>query len=263
VGHHNDSLVTLDHGAIAQIAQRLANVQRVLWITGAGLSADSGLPTYRGTGGLYDTSKTDDGISIEQALSAQTYATRPDLTWKYVSQVESACTDAVPNAAHQIIAQSQTRFESWVLTQNVDGLHRVAGSANVIDIHGDIHDLYCPRCTWRERVLSFLTLEKPPLCPQCGGWIRPDVVLFGELLAQDKMRTLARELACGFDAVLSIGTQSRFQYISQPVIDARAANALTVEINPDATSVSETVEFKLASGAAQTMTAIWQHLTQP
>lgn len=242
---------------IRAIAQRLKKSQSVLFITGAGISADSGLPTYRGIGGLYEQEETDDGIPIEAALSGAMFQRNPALTWKYIHQIESSCRNAGPNRAHAVIAQLESRFDRvWTLTQNVDGLHHVAGSTQVIDIHGDVHSLVCTRCIHRWRVASYAGLSIPPSCPECDSLVRPEVVLFGEMLPYDRTRMLQEQLMQGFDAVISIGTTSVFPYIAQPVVDARRRGMLSVEINPGQSEVSHIVDYRLRMGAAAAMDAL-------
>ena len=191
---------------ITAIARRLKESRSVLFVTGAGISADSGLPTYRGIGGLYEQDETDDGIPIEAALSGAMFRRDPAITWKYIHQIESSCRGAGPNRAHRVIAELEQRFERvWTLTQNVDGLHHAAGSTQVIDIHGDVHWLLCTRCGHRWRVESYVGLPIPPACPECDSLVRPEVVLFGEMLPLDRVRVLQEQLARGFDAVLPHG----------------------------------------------------------
>lgn len=229
----------------------------MLFVTGAGISADSGLPTYRGIGGLYEQDETDDGIPIEAALSGAMFQRDPAITWKYIHQIESSCRDAGPNRAHEAIAELEDRFDRvWTLTQNVDGLHHTAGSTQVIDIHGDVHWLLCTQCGHRWRVESYAGLPIPPTCPECDSLVRPEVVLFGEMLPVDRVRVLQEQLMHGFDAVFSIGTTSVFPYIAQPVIDARRRGGLTVEINPGVSEVSQVVTHRLRTGAAATMDAL-------
>lgn len=247
----------MEERQIAEIARRLRGSRSVLFVTGAGISADSGLPTYRGIGGLYEQEETDDGIPIEAALSGAMFQRDPALTWKYIHQIESSCRDAGPNRAHHAIAELEQRFERvWTLTQNVDGLHHAAGSAQVIDIHGDVHRLLCTRCGHRWRVRSYVGLDIPPSCLECASLVRPEVVLFGEMLPLDGTRILQEQLMRGFDAVFSIGTTSVFPYIAQPVIDARRRGALTVEINPGTSEVSHIVNYRLRAGAAAAMDAV-------
>lgn len=239
----------------------LRKARSVLFITGAGISADSGLPTYRGIGGLYEAIDTPEGIPIEDALSGEMLRRNPALTWKYIHQIESSCRGASFNRAHAVLAQAEKRFERvLVLTQNVDGLHRRAGSRNVIDIHGDVHDLLCTACEYRARVSDYSRLEPLPRCPECDGVVRPDVVLFGELLPSAKVAALERELRAGFDVVFSIGTTSAFPYIARPVLDARYVGRPTVEINPGVTFVSDAVNVKIPMRAAEACAALWRRL---
>lgn len=241
---------------IDRVAARLSRCRRVLFITGAGMSADSGVPTYRGVGGLYDGIETEDGIAIEDALSGAMMRERPATCWRYILEIEAACRGAKPNPGHRIIAELERRFDVWVLTQNVDGLHRAAGSTQIIDIHGDVRRLSCTACEHRTTAVDFQGLPCPPRCPACAGVLRPDVVLFGEALSLQLVATLQRELDAGFDAVLSVGTSSLFPYITQPVVLGRRRGALTVEINPSRTPVSDTVDERLAMGASEALVAI-------
>ena len=242
-------------------ASFLRKASSLLFITGAGISADSGLPTYRGIGGLYEEANTPEGIPIEEALSGEMMRRHPALTWKYLHQIEAAARGASFNRAHAILAEAERRFERvWVLTQNVDGLHRKAGSNNVIDIHGDVHHLLCTACEYRATVQDYAELAPLPLCPDCGEPLRPDVVLFGELLPLPKVETLERELVRGFDVVFSIGTTSVFPYIARPVVEARMRRRATVEINPGETLISGEVDVKLEMRAAEACEALWTRL---
>ena len=241
------------------VAERVADAGSILFITGAGMSADSGIPTYRGVGGLYDVQSTEDGLPIEELLSGAMLERRPELTWKYLLQIADACREATFNRGHEVIAQMEQRVPRvWVLTQNVDGFHRAAGSQNVIDIHGDLHDLVCPTCDWTEYRETLGNQTVPPHCPNCNSIIRPDVVLFGEMLPQEKVNLLRTQVAEGFDLVISVGTSAVFPYITAPIYDARDRGALTVEINPGRSEISGIVEIQLASKAAATLDALWQ-----
>jgi NAD-dependent deacetylase len=246
---------------VARVADLLRDTRSILFVTGAGISADSGLPTYRGIGGLYNDIETPEGIPIEEVLSGPMMRNNPALTWKYIHQIEAACRGASFNRAHEVLALAEQRFERvWVLTQNVDGFHRKAGSGNVIDIHGDVHDIFCTQCRYRRTVEDFRGLAPSPRCPDCNGHLRPDVVLFGELLPLDKVGTMERELAKGFDVVFSIGTTSVFPYIAGPVIEAKRQGRATIEINPAGTAVSHVVDIKLSMGGAAACDAIWKRL---
>lgn len=243
---------------IAQVAGLLRKAKSVLFITGAGISADSGLPTYRGIGGLYNEAVTDEGIPIEMALAGETLQAHPEITWKYLAQIEKNCRNAQYNRGHAVIAEMERGLERiWVLTQNIDGFHHAAGSKNVIDIHGDMHRLLCTKCRWRAVIKSFSEISIPPRCPACKAIARPDVVFFGEMLPDDKLAILYRELGRGFDIYFSIGTTSVFPYIQQPILHAKSCGRPTVEINPADTEVSRIVDIKLAMGAAEALDLIW------
>ena len=242
-----------------QLAARLqGGGKRLLFITGAGLSAESGLPTYRGVGGLYADAVTEHGMPIEKALSGPIFQRMPEVTWRHIAHIEQAVRGARPNRAHDIIAALERAHEVVVLTQNVDGLHRAAGSTRVIDIHGDCHDLMCTRCPYRETRATYEGLALPPRCPECAAVVRPDVVLFEEMLPSHKLDALWYELEHGFDAYFSVGTSSLFPYIAQPMFDAARRGRLTVEINPDVTDVSDVVAHRFACGAGRALAAIFE-----
>ncbi len=243
---------------IEKIARHLNRARRVLFITGAGISADSGLPTYRGVGGLYNDDATEDGLPIETALSGHMFAQRPDITWKYLAQIADNCRGARPNPAHLAIARLEEALPGGVtvFTQNVDGLHRLAGSSRLIEIHGNLQTLICPACGFTEAVDDLAGRQLPPACPACGGVLRPDVVLFGEALPEDALQRFADTLEEGVDALFVIGTTGVFPYIAEPVVWAARAGIPTIEINPQQTRLTPYVDHHLPLGAATAMSAI-------
>jgi NAD-dependent deacetylase len=248
---------------INDIVVLLEDSNNILFITGAGISAESGLPTYRGIGGLYKDKLTKDNIPIEEALSGGMMLQNPEVTWAYISEIEKACRGAKYNHAHEIIAKMEQRFERvWVLTQNVDGFHRDAGSDKIVDIHGDIHMVFCPACSYTIPKAKYSELLIPPQCPNCNSIMRPDVVLFGEFLKAEKTRQINAELRKGFDIVFSIGTTSVFPYISRPVIEASMNGTPTVEINPSDTEVTKYVSHKFPYGAVKVLGDIWEQLDE-
>ena len=132
---------------VADIATSLQSCESLLFITGAGISAESGIPTYRGVGGLYDVEQTEEGYPIEEVLSSSMLTENPGLTWKYLLQIGKAVSGATHNRAHEIIAEIEGHFPRVLtLTQNVDGFHHSAGSKNVIEAHGNMYSLSCTSC---------------------------------------------------------------------------------------------------------------------
>ena len=242
------------------VAGLVRNARRILFITGAGISADSGLPTYRGTGGLYNGRSTRSGLPIEEVLSGATFARAPQVTWEYLLEIERHCRGAKPNAAHRAIAELEQDKVVTVLTQNIDGLHRAAGSRHVIEIHGTLHRLYCLGCRARTQVADFAGLGLPPACSACGGLLRPDVVLFGERLPPTALSALEQTVRGGLDLIVSIGTTSVFPYIAEPILFGREWGIPTVEINPDQTCVSALVDHAWRAGAADAMTNVMQRI---
>jgi NAD-dependent deacetylase len=253
----------VDRELLLQTAAALRHAQRILIITGAGLSADSGLPTYRGVGGLYN-GKTEDGLPIEMALSGPMLRRDPALCWKYIAQLGRACLGAQPNAAHYAIAQLQRiKPECWVLTQNVDGYHRAAGSPpeRLIEIHGQLAPLFCQSCGAVDPQLSeHLQRPLPPLCKECQGVLRPPVVLFEEMLPERALEILYQEMAKGFDAVLSIGTTASFPYIHEPVLRTRVSGGFTAEINPTRTDHSASMDVFLGCRALEVLEELVSHI---
>ncbi|MBL8437185.1 MAG: NAD-dependent deacylase [Zoogloeaceae bacterium] len=250
-----------DEATLDRLSDICRHARAMLFVTGAGVSVDSGLPTYRGIGGLYERRLTPEGLSIEEALSGATWNARPDLTWKYLAEIEATCRGAQPNAAHLAMAELERLHpDSVVFTQNVDGLHRQAGSQAVIEIHGSLHRLRCVECGRSRLVPDFGGLALPPQCPACGGLVRPDVVLFGEALPERGLREFERAWNRGFDVVFSVGTTSVFAYIAAPVVWARQQGICTVEINPGRTQVSDLVDIRVRAGAAEAMAGLMSRL---
>jgi NAD-dependent deacetylase len=244
--------------SIDDVAPLLDRARSLLFITGAGLSAESGLPTYRGIGGLYEGRETPEGFSIEEALSGDMLRDRPEVTWRHLREVEAASRGATFNRAHRLIALAEQRFDRVVvLTQNVDGFHRAAGSTHVIDLHGDLHDLECTRCHDLRRLPDYSALPAGvPACPVCQGLVRPRVVLFGEALPLAKLADLRQELLRGFDLYFSVGTSSLFPYISGPMLDARRRGRPTVEINPGETEISGEVAHRIRMSAGDALSLL-------
>jgi len=243
-----------------KVADLIKKSHSILVITGAGISADSGLPTYRGVGGIYENQNTEDGLAIEDALSIEMFYKNPILVWKYIQQLVVASEDKTYNDAHKILAEiEKEKHRFWILTQNVDGFHIDAGSKNVIEIHGNLKHLVCNHCGYREELKTYKNISLPPYCPQCNHILKPDVVLFGELLPIDKITLLQKELFKGFDLYLVIGTSGVFPYIYEPIFHAIYRKIPTIEINPTKTIFSSKVNIYLPERASHALKKIWEY----
>jgi NAD-dependent deacetylase len=207
------------------------------------------VPTFRGADGLWKNFKP------ESLATPQAFARDPRLVWEWYDWRRQQIAACEPNAAHHVLAAWSARFPGFTLiTQNVDGLHERAGSREVVRLHGSIWEVMCWRkCAaspprWRDETVPHP--ELPPRCPHCGDLIRPGVVWFGETLDADAVARAADASEC--DVFIAIGT-SAVVYPAAGFLDlARRAGAFTVEINPDVTPATATVDLALR-GAAEVM----------
>jgi|ERR1051325_7179497 NAD-dependent deacetylase len=216
-------------------AIREAAPQRVVVFTGAGVSAESGIPTFRGAGGLWRNFRSED------LATPQAFARDPKLVWEWYEWRRGLVREAQPNAAHEAIARLS---DAVVVTQNVDGLHARAGSRDVIELHGN---LFRTRCVQegdvRQAYAPFPSV--PPRC-RCGAPLRPDVVWFGEMLPEDAFGRAAEAIR-GADLLLVIGTSG----VVYPAAGLVALHrGVSIEINPQASGVSSACTFAIPQTAA-------------
>jgi NAD-dependent deacetylase len=162
-----------------------------------------------------------------------------------------------PNGGHAVLAGLERELpRAAVMTVNVDRLHQRAGSRNVIEMHGALHDLLCTRCEISTRHEGFDQLDIPPECGRCGGVLRPDMPLFGEPLPADPFTRLQAELDHGFDIVFAIGVPTMFPYLARPLLLAKTEGIPTVEIGTHATDVSAVVDFRLRGKPSEVLATI-------
>jgi NAD-dependent deacetylase len=238
--------------AMSELASRLRAASRVTVITGAGVSAASGIPTFRGPGGMWRNFRP------ERLATAEAFARDPALVWEWYAWRRGLVAKAMPNRAHEVLAAWSRRFEGFALvTQNVDGLHERAGTRGVIRFHGSLWELACwNRCagapsSWpAEGELE----EVPPRCPRCGGLARPGVVWFGEAIPREALAAASDALDC--DVCLAVGTSAVVYPAAGLVAEAGARGAFTVEINPEATPASSGVDLAIAGRAEDVLDAL-------
>jgi NAD-dependent deacetylase len=242
---------------VKELVDRLTPGARITVLTGAGVSAASGVPTFRGADGLWKNFRP------ETLATAEAFGRDPKLVWEWYAWRRSRIAACDPNAAHRALAHWSRRFKNFsLITQNVDGLHeRAAASAkatagqghasDVICLHGSIWEVSCWQgCAtspkrWRDDTLSFA--EIPPPCPHCGGLIRPGVVWFGESLDPLVVRQASKAAEC--DLFITIGTSAIVYPAAGFVAAAKQHGAYTVEINPEATPATSTVDLSLRARA--------------
>ena len=249
--------LVLQRDLVDAVGSLLVQARSALFITGAGMSAESGLSIYRGIAGL-ERRHPDDGKKIEAALAAEMFARKPALTWSYLLRMDSNIRSARPTRGHGVLVELERDLpRSSIMTVNIDRLHQRAGSRNVIEMHGALHDLLCEHCQISTRTTSFANLaEIPPTCGACGGVLRPDMPLFGEALPQDPMTRLQLELEQGFDLVMAIGVTTMFPYLARPLLLAKSEGIPTVEIGAVQTDVSDVVDFRFKGAPSRVLDMI-------
>lgn len=235
---------------IRALRERVLAPGRVTVLTGAGVSAASGVPTFRGADGLWRTYRP------EQLATPQAFARDPRLVWEWYDWRRTLIAGCRPNAAHEALARLSARDGFTLITQNVDGLHELAGTRNVIRFHGSIWDLHCTRCGAARVDRTAPLAALPPTCARCDGLERPGVVWFGEPIDPDVLRRCGEALSC--DVFLSVGTSS-IVYPAAGLIDAaRQAGAFTVEINPAPTGAAAGVDVAIAMNAEDALPLLVQ-----
>ncbi len=234
-----------------EVRKRIAQASRVVAFTGAGISVESGIPTFRGAGGLWRQFRAED------LATAGAFERNPELVWEWYDSRRQNMAKAEPNAGHRALAELERRIPGFTLvTQNIDGLHDRAGSRNTVKLHGDIWRLRCLACEREGDDFRVPIPEIPPRC-ECGGVLRPAVVWFGEFLPPG-VWSKAEMAASRAEVFLSIGT-SAVVYPAAGLIDvARAGGALVVEINPQETPYSEAVHYSLRGPAGEILPQLIQ-----
>jgi NAD-dependent deacetylase len=225
----------------------LSTYREIVVLTGAGVSVASGLPTYRGAGGLWKTS------NVESFATAEALRTSPERVWDFFSDVRSKIAAAPPNAAHRALAAAEARLDATqrltILTQNVDGLHQLAGSKRVVELHGTLRQSRCTSCDYaREEDLGRST--PCPCCPDCSAPLRPAVVLFEEALPVDA-EWESKKVLRDCDLFLAVGTSGTVSPASNFVRAAEYAGARTIYVNLEPMQPSNPAFRELLLGRAE------------
>ena len=238
-----------------KIIQQLLGSKKVAVLTGAGISAESGISTFRGTDGLWDK------VDPLKIATPEVFEKDPKFVWEWYEARRRQIAEAEPNRGHEVIAWMEEFFpEATLITQNIDRLHQKAGSRNPIELHGS---LWMVRCTggcgeWEDR---HELANLPPKCPQCGSLLRPGVVWFGEALPLEPWEE-ARQAAKECDAFFVIGTSALVYPAAALPEDALMRNRLVLEINPEETPPSARATLSIRSKAGEALELLREKLIE-
>ena len=223
----------------------------VVALTGAGISAESGIPTFRGAEGLWRTFRPQD------LATPAAFRRDPELVWEWYDWRRQRIAPCEPNAAHLTLAEMEATLADFTLiTQNVDGLHQAAGNRRVLELHGNIWRVRCMACDWSGEDRRVPLPQLPPRCPRCTGLLRPDVVWFGESLPQGVL-TAAWEAAAGCQWMLVIGTSAVvYPAAALPEIACRNGAHL-LECNVSPTPLTPMADEVLGGPAGEELPRWW------
>lgn len=232
---------------------RLADAEHVAVLTGAGVSAESGIPTFRDEDGLWEQ------FDPQELANVEAFLDNPELVQGWYRHRRQLVEEAEPNAGHRALADLEAHVpEVSVITQNVDDLHNRAGSSTVIELHGNITNNYCMDCerpAEAETVDAAIQEGAPARCRDCDGLIRPDVVWFGERLPPNAVEQ-ADAATDRADVFLSVGTSAVVYPAARFPVAARERGAYVAEVNPDPTGVTEEVDESVQGPAGTVLPAL-------
>lgn len=231
---------------------QLKESKRIVFFTGAGISAESGIPTFRGKDGIWNK------LRPEELANFNAFMRNPQMVWEWYNHRKKIIHESKPNAGHQAIAEMQDLFEDvTVVTQNIDNLHRRAGSKKIFELHGNIERNFCIKCRkFYNEELDFS--EGVPKC-KCGGLIRPDVVWFGEYLPEDQFSG-GEKAALNCDMFFVVGTSAVVYPAAGLVYTAKRGGAFIVEVNLEETEVSSACDASFYGEAGKILPAMVEQI---
>jgi len=229
---------------IQSIKDKIIDLDKIVFLTGAGISKESGIPTFRGSEGLwrqYDPTKL---------ASISGFYEDPKLVWEFYKSRQELIYDCSPNLGHSSIANfEKTKKSSCILTQNIDGLHERAGSNNIVELHGNILKIKCTNCNFKDKLKERLKDDSlPPICTICENVLRPSIILFGEPLEQHVWEK-AEQVSNNCDIMFIVGTSLNVGPVNQLPLYAKRNNAILVEVNPEPTIFTDLMDYSIQGSA--------------
>ena len=226
------------------IIEQIKDIQKIVFVTGAGISQESGIPTFRGKDGLWRN------YNAMELATIDAFYKNPKLVWEWYNERRRNIFAAQPNLGHKAITELEKYAEVVILTQNIDGLHQKAGSTKVLELHGSIVKIKCSVCDFKDEMITEFS-EIPPLC-KCGNILRPDVVWFGESLPQNVwQKAIIFSSQC--DLMIIAGTSLVVSPANTLPIYAKQNNAILIEINPEKTEMSSEMDLVIRNTSASAL----------
>jgi NAD-dependent deacetylase len=227
-----------------RIADKLCQAEKIVFVTGAGISQESGIPTFRGNDGLWRK------YDVMKLATIDAFYENPKIVWEWYEERRKNILAAKPNPGHLAMAELEKHKPVHVLTQNIDGMHKRAGSTKVYELHGSIITIKCTVCDFKDTVMTSFS-ELPPVC-KCGNILRPDVVWFGEPLPQDVWHAAIQQ-ASSCDIMIVVGTSLVVSPANLLPVYAQQNGAIVVEVNPEETPMSASMDLSIRSSAAKAL----------
>lgn len=221
-----------------EFLEKLKSAKKIIFFTGAGISAESGISTFRGKDGIWNKMKP------EELANFNAFMCNPDLVWEWYQHRRDIVHKAQPNAGHNAIAGLEKFFDVTVVTQNIDNLHHRAGSTKIFELHGNIERNFCVDCRTFYNMPELELTHGVPKCKKCSGLVRPDVVWFGEMLPQDQFAG-GEKAAEQSDICFVVGTSAVVYPAAYIPMSAKQSGSFIVEINIEPTELSGYADYSL------------------
>ena len=236
---------------LSEAREILENSSSIVVLSGAGISAESGVPTFRGTDGLWRNFRS------ENLATPEAFWDNPTLVWEWYDWRRCAIKDAKPNPGHFALAELESQKRKFTLvTQNIDGLHQMAGSRNILEMHGNLWEIKCTKCGIVTKDYRVPLEELPPTCPSCGGMGRPNVVWFGELIPMDVIDKTLKAIEDS-DVMLIIGTSGVVEPAASMGLVAKQAGKTVIEINLEHTPNSSLFDITILGKSGEILPLLY------
>ena len=236
-----------------EFIERLHNSKKLVFFTGAGISAESGIATFRGENGIWNKMKP------EELANFDAFMRNPDLVWDWYQHRREIVHNSQPNAGHVTIAALEKYYDVTVVTQNIDNLHRRAGSTRIFELHGNIERNFCVDCGQFYNSPDLEITNTAPKCKKCGGLVRPDVVWFGETLPQDQYSG-GEKAAAWCDICFVVGTSAVVFPAAYIPMHAKHGGAYIVEINIEPTEFSGNADYSIFGKSGEILPMILEEV---